>query len=328
MRTGGGTLLAVSLAAVAVCLGPRAVGASCTIPPVRPLPCEGCGESEPGGLYPGEVYAEYGHGDARAQYCRVGGTIPEGQQCEVKCQKGYGDLDGTDSNHVACISGDLDWTKMPKCVECSPDSYQDEQSSDPCKLCPGDRYTNIMGATSREQCNTCKPGTTGQPGNCQLTRRTDGWGMCPDRCDPKNGQSCAWSWNNHTTQSYDFSHFANDPANCDVVNIVTVVTTVDDFGAGQWSDGLRIFQEHINSLGGLRLGENSVGYVNVTVVRVDPIWSSFEKPQYYQCQYENLCYEDGLRNCKPGMPQLGWRCAAHRPSQRCSALLPPRLVSF
>jgi hypothetical protein len=322
MRDGGvGTPL--GLAAVALCLG-AASAAGCTIPrtrqiPCQPLPCDRT--SEDGGLYPGEVFAEYGHGDDRATWCQVGGTIPPGQQCEVKCKEGYGDMDGTDFNHVACVGGELDWTKLPKCEACSPYSYQDKNSSDGCILCPGNLYTGVTGATSRHQCDKCKPGTTGQPGNCQLSRRTVGWGegagKCPDRCDPNTGQRCVWSWNNDNyskKEPYDFSHFALAPTNCDVVNIVAVVSTVDDFGAGQWIDGLTIFQEHINSRGGLRLGENSVGYVNVTVVRVRPTWSSYETAKSYKALYENLCYEDG----EQGKLGSGWQCADRRSAAAAS----------
>ena len=94
------------------------------------------------------------------------------------------------------------------------------------------------------------------------------------------------------------------------MNIVAVVSTVDDFGAGQWKDGLAIFQDHINSLGGLRLGEDSVGYVNVTVVRVKPSWSPYETASKYNTEYEKLCSGDG------------WRCADHRSAAACPLLRP------
>lgn len=302
----------VAFAAV-VCLGPRAADAVCQLNE-RMLPCntskgEVCTKSGPGGLYPGEEFYRYGVGDSRSQYCKPGGTVPAGEQCEVQCQAGYGDLDGADFNHVACTAdGRLDWTSLPKCVLCDQYSYQDKQSSNTCKLCPSNTYTGKEGATNVNECDKCKPGTTGEPGNCQMPKRPEGWGNCPNQCDPSESH-CALSWRDNGTQvPYDFSHFPADcPTTCDVVNIVGIVTVYDDYGAGQWIDGLRIFEQHINSRGGLRLGNNSVGYVNVTVVRVnDHHWPSYLKAQKYRDQYNDLCFENG----SGGPESLGWRFVA------------------
>lgn len=305
------------------CLGLRAASASCVIPSTRDLPCDPAKgqvcpqKSEAGGLYPGEVFASYLHGDPRFEYCKVGGTIPAGRQCQVECKPGYGDKDeGGDSNHVACgADGNLDWTKLPNCELCDEFSFQDKQSSVACELCSGNLFTGITGATSRSQCDKCKPGTQGTPpGNCYLPPRPGrGWGDCPDRCDPSTGQRCSWTWDNKTHFPYDFSHFANRPqSTCDVVNIVAVAAApkVDEPSVvEQWIDGLQFFQEHINSRGGLRLGNNSVGYVNVTVLRVPAnAWSYAEKAQKYRNAYANLCFDDGER----GRHGSGWRCAYHR----------------
>ena len=311
----------VALLAGMVCLGLRAASASCVIPDTRLLPCDPAkGQvcpivSEPGGLYPGEAFAPYAHGDPRFEYCKVGGTIPAGRQCEVECKSGYGDMDaGLASNHVACgADGNLDWTMLPNCVLCDEYSYQDEQSSDVCELCPSNLFTGITGATSVAQCDKCKPGTTGTPpGNCRLPPRPGkGWGDCPDRCDPSTGQRCAWHWNSSKEFPYDFSHFANSVTTCDVVNIVAVAAApqAEPSVVEQWVDGLQIFQEHINSRGGLRLGNNSVGYVNVTVLRVPAnTWPRYEKAQKYRNAYANLCFDDG----EHGRLGSGWRCAYHR----------------
>ena len=145
-------------AAIAVCLWARAANADCTIPPTRALPAGGM--SEPGGLYPGEVFAVYGD---TATYCKANGTIPLGQQCEVQCKQGYADVDGTDYNHVACIDGELDWTKLPKCESAArtPIRTSSPAARANCARQPLHRY---IGATGHQQCSKCCPGTRGERG--------------------------------------------------------------------------------------------------------------------------------------------------------------------
>ena len=306
----------LSALAALMCLAPHAADADCTIPQTRQLPCEGCGTSEPGGLYPGEVFHTYVHGDSRSEHCKVGGILPVGTFCQIDCQAGWGDADaGRPDRDLTCVAADpshverIDWEHLPKCEQCAEDSYKTDVSADTCDRCPGLLYTGKKGATSHAECNQCKPGTIGTPpGNCRLAPRTEGWGKCPDRCDPTTapGKRCTWSWDNSSAPfPYEFSNFAGvdgqPVSTCSVVNIVGVESTIDDSGGSQWFDGLKLFQEHINKRGGLRLGQGAVGYVNITIVKVG---AYAHDPQKYENEYKNLCYEDG----EAGKHGSGWRC--------------------
>ena len=86
--------------------------------------------------------------------------------------------------------------------------------------------------------------------------------------------------------------FPIDPSSgCNTVHIVSVVSP-DSAESGDtprykhWRQGLELFRDHVNSQGGLRMGEGFVGYVNVTMHTVE---EEAEQERHYRDLYLDLC---------------------------------------
>jgi hypothetical protein len=84
--------------------------------------------------------------------------------------------------------------------------------------------------------------------------------------------------------------FPIDPDNgCNTVHIVSVVSPDSRALSGDipryehWRQGLEVFRDHVNGLGGLRMGEGFVGYVNVTVHTVEQDVLSYREKYLQLC---------------------------------------------
>jgi hypothetical protein len=87
----------------------------------------------------------------------------------------------------------------------------------------------------------------------------------------------------------DFVHNGNA---CHVVTFAYVMAPPDptDLASLQWQQGLRVFQNHTNGHGGLRLGQSARGYVNITATLSSPVHPSTTAE--WILAYKSLCKID------------------------------------
>ena len=78
-----------------------------------------------------------------------------------------------------------------------------------------------------------------------------------------------------TEQRMELNISSTAPPHCHVINIWGVgaylSSSFDQIGVGwghrKWAQGLQIYRRHANRMGGIRLGQNHVGYLNVSLAR-------------------------------------------------------------
>ena len=309
------------IAAVVLMRSPCADGSCQILEGTRPLPGPGGGKSQAGGLLIGEAfYSNHGH----SPQCVAGGVMQPGSRCDVVCNSGYGDLDaclGFRGLTCGLGGGGLQppvYTQLPMCQKCDEFHYKVGTNSEACKRCPPNSRTGKDGATSQADCNQCVETAMGTYPNCRERPRPAGWNDCPTKCNPDTDkEGCSLPWSPH--ESYRFSNFIGDAANCSVVNIIGVMRTPSAGDSGtQWWDGLKLVQEHINMRGGLRLGEGKVGYLNITILTETPSVLASGLPRFYTGIYQGLCLNDPDAGAG-----TGW--SAHVQSAPKAYLTPPNV---
>ena len=131
------------------------------------------------------------------------------------------------------------------------------------------------------------------------------WGDCPDICPNAAQRQCE--------PGNLFTGFVGSPQACSVINVIGVSEIVEGEQGSQWEHGLRFFAERLNAAGGLRLGDGSVGYLNVTVLPVDEgLIHKHSLKDCYKELYQGLCHgpADGWHlttsKCGPQTP-ASWR---------------------